>query len=82
LRDRCLWLLESRLHDRQPLHHQLGDLLDRLADKRSALTGRALNYEIDWFCLAATDNTQGSVERRNRQILWIAGEGMITRRPW
>jgi hypothetical protein len=19
---------------------------------------------------------------RNRQILWIAGEGMITRRPW
>ena len=20
--------------------------------------------------------------KRNRQILWIAGEGMITRRPW
>jgi hypothetical protein len=22
------------------------------------------------------------VHLRNRQILWIAGEGMITRRPW
>jgi hypothetical protein len=28
LRDRSLWLLESRLDDHQPLHHHLADLLD------------------------------------------------------
>jgi transposase len=29
-----------------------------------------------------TPSSEHGDQARNRQILWIAGEGMITRRPW
>jgi hypothetical protein len=72
LRDRCLWRLDSRLDDHQPLHHHLADLLDQLAGKQPALTDLADSYDIDWFCLAATGNTQGSVELPHELIARLA----------
>jgi hypothetical protein len=72
LRDHSLWLLKSRLDDHQPLHHHLADLLDQLTGKQSALAELAVSYEIDWFCLAATDNTQGSVELPHELIARLA----------
>jgi hypothetical protein len=68
LRDRSLWLLDSRPDDHQPLHH----LADLLAGKHSALTDLAVSYDIDWFCLAATNNTQGSVELPHELIARLA----------
>jgi Domain of unknown function (DUF4279) len=72
LRDRSLWRLDSRLDDHQPLHHHLADLLDQLAGKHQVLTELAVSYDIDWFCLAATDNTQGSVELPHELIARLA----------
>jgi hypothetical protein len=72
LRDCSLWGLDSRLDDHQPLHHYLADLLDQLAGKHQVLTELAVGYEIDWFCLAATDNTQGSVELPHELIARLA----------
>ena len=45
---------------------------------------RQLATDADgWLGATAGVTEDGwSVVVRNRQILWIAGEGMITRRPW
>jgi Domain of unknown function (DUF4279) len=72
LRDSCLWRLDSRLDDHQPLHRHLVDLLDQLVGKHQVLTELAVSYDIDWFCLAATDNTQGSVELPHELIARLA----------
>ena len=42
--------------------------------------------DAELVCLAVAQVLLGARSERplarNRQILWIAGEGMITRRPW
>jgi hypothetical protein len=72
LRDCSLWRLDSRLDDHQPLHQHLADLLDQLAGKHQVLTELAVSYEIDWFCLAGTDNMQGSVGPPHELIARLA----------
>jgi hypothetical protein len=44
----------------------------QLSGKHSALTDLAVSYDIDWFCLAATNNTQGSVELPHELIARLA----------
>jgi hypothetical protein len=37
-----------------------------------------VSYDIDWFCLAATNNTQGSVELPHELIARLAAHPAIS----
>src|SRR6266498_1601799 len=59
--------------DRPTLHGPRG--------RRTALAPPSSGYP-GWLRHRGTPPHHGWTPPRNRQILWIAGESMITRRPW